>query len=102
MNKKWLAIGCLGAGLLLLVFHFLPIGNGSLKVTIKHADYVMPAAYKVYAHSEALNGEYYLFKMLLKNDGNSTLKDVKVSYRIPNYIDWTDLEKIPKIYSGQN
>jgi hypothetical protein len=102
MNKKWLAIGCLGAGLLLLIFHFLPLGKGSLNVTIKHADYIMPAAYKVYANPDALNGEYYLFKMLMNNDGKTTLNDVKVSYRIPNFVDWTDLESIPKIYPGQN
>jgi hypothetical protein len=102
MNKKWLGFGLIGAGLLLIIFHFLPFGKGSLNITIKHADYIMPAAYKVYANPEALNGEYYLFKMLLNNDGKATVSDVKVSYRIPNYIDWTDLQSIPRIYPGQN
>jgi hypothetical protein len=102
MKSKLPAIICLAAGVLLLVFHFLPFGKGSLNVTIKHADYMMPAAYKVYANPDALNGEYYLFKMLMNNDGKSTISDVKVSYRIPNYIDWTELESIPKIYPGQN
>jgi len=102
MKKNLPAIICLAAGLLLLGFHFLPFGKGSLSVTIKHADYIMPAAYKVYANPDALNGEYYLFKMLMNNDGKTTLNDVKVSYRIPNYVDWTDLETIPKIYPGQN
>ncbi|HVM90060.1 MAG TPA: hypothetical protein VMT76_17870 [Puia sp.] len=102
MKGKLPAIICLGAGVLLLALHFLHFGKGSLNVTIKHADYIMPAAYKVYANSDALNGEYYLFKMLMNNDGKSTLTDVKVSYRIPNYLDWTDLESVPKIYPGQN
>ncbi len=102
MKSKLPAIICLAAGVLLLAFHFLPIGSGSLNVTIKHADYIMPSAYKVYANSDALNGEYYLFKMLMNNDGKTTLNDVKVSYRIPNYVDWTDLETISKIYPGQN
>jgi len=102
MKKNLPAIICLAAGLLLLGFHFLPFGKGSLNVTIKHADYIMPAAYKVYANPDALNGEYYLFKMLMNNDGKTTLNDVKVSYRILNYVDWTDLETIPKIYPGQN
>lgn len=102
MNKKLPAIICLAAGLILLAYHFLPFGKGSLNVTIKHADYIMPAAYKVYANPDVLNGEYYLFKMLMNNDGKTTLNDVKVSYRISNYIEWTDLETIPKIYPGQN
>ncbi|HLK27467.1 MAG TPA: hypothetical protein VKT28_02715 [Puia sp.] len=102
MKSKLPAIICLAAGVLLLAFHFLPFGKGSLNVTIKQASYIMPAAYKVYANSDALNGEYYLFKMLMNNDGKTTLSDVKVSYRIPNYVDWTDLETIPKIYPGQN
>ena len=102
MKNKLPAIICLAAGVILLAFHFLPFGKGSLNVTIKHADYIMPAAYKVYANPDALNGEYYLFKMLMNNDGKTTLNDVKVSYRIPNYVDWTDLETFPKIYPGQN
>lgn len=93
---------CLAAGVILLVFHFLPLGKGNLEITIKHTDYIMPAAYKVYANMEAANGEYYLFKMLMKNDGKAVLNDVNVSYRIPNYIDWTELETFPKIYPGQN
>jgi hypothetical protein len=102
MKSKLPAIICVAAGVLLLAIHFLPFGKGSLNVTIKQASYIMPAAYKVYANSDALNGEYYLFKMLMNNDGKTTLNDVKVSYRIPNYVDWTDLETIPKIYPGQN
>jgi hypothetical protein len=62
----------------------------------------MPAAYKVYANSDALNGEYYLFKMLMTNEGKNTISDAKVTYRIPNYVDWTDLETIPRIYPGQH
>jgi len=61
MKKNLPAIICLAAGLLCLVSIFC-FGKGSLNVTIKHADYIMPAAYKVYANPDALNGEYYLFK----------------------------------------
>ena len=102
MKKNLPAIICLTIGVLLLAFHFLPLGKGSLSLSIKKADYIMPSAYKVYANPETLNGEYYLFKMLIKNDGKTPVQDVTVSYRIPHYIDWTDLEKFPKIYPGQN
>jgi hypothetical protein len=102
MKKNLPALICLTIGILLVASHFLHFGKGSLSLSIKKADYIMPSAYKVYANPETLNGEYYLFKMLIKNDGKSPLHDVKVSYRIPNYIDWIDLEKFPKIYPGQN
>lgn len=102
MKKNLSALICLVVGVLLLALHFMPSGKGNLNLTIKHADYIMPAAYKVYANPQALNGEYYLFKMLMKNNGKAALDNVKVSYRIPNYIDWTDLATVPKIYPGQN
>ncbi|MDB5134324.1 MAG: hypothetical protein JWP37_927 [Mucilaginibacter sp.] len=28
--------------------------------------------------------------------------DVKISYRIPNFIDWTDLQDVPSVYPGQH
>jgi len=62
----------------------------------------MPSAYKVYANPQALSGEYYFFKMLMTNEGSTAMHDVKVSYDVPGYIDWTELQTIPIIYPGQH
>jgi hypothetical protein len=91
------------SGIGILAFTFLaPKAPGSLKVKVEKADYIMPAAHQVYANQEALNGKYYLFKVLLTNAGKSKLENVKVSYRIPGYIDWTDLETVGEMINGQS
>lgn len=89
-------------GLLSLGMYFFNFGKDDLKVKISNASYVMPAVYKVYENPQALTGEYYFFKMLMTNSGTSAMHDVKVSYDIPGYIDWTELQTIPVIYPGQN
>src|SRR5579872_3964778 len=90
------------AGVVLLILYSFNFGSDNLKIKINGANYIMPSAYKVYANPEALNGEYYFFKMLLTNGGGSSMQNVKISYRIPNYIDWTELESVPSIFPGQN
>jgi hypothetical protein len=102
MKKKWIPLLLIIAGVVLIALHFIPFGGGDLSETIDQANYIMPSAYKVYANPDALNGEYYLFKMLVTNDSKKPVHNVKVSYRIPNYLDWTDLETIPVIYPGEN
>ncbi|MFB9841728.1 hypothetical protein [Mucilaginibacter ginsenosidivorans] len=101
--KKFLLPGALVlAGLLFIGMSFFNFGKDALSVKISNASYIMPSVYKVYANPEALNGEYYFFKMLMTNNGNASMQDVKVSYDIPGYIDWTELQTIPVIYPGQH
>lgn len=102
MKKIILPVSLAAVGCILLVLYFFNFGKDNLDVEIDQANYIMPAAYKVYSNPQALNGEYYFFKMLLTNKGASTMHDVKLSYRVPGYIDWTDLESLPAIYPGQN
>ncbi len=102
MKTKLLPTILIAGGLILLAMYFIPFGKATLKDSIQHAAYIMPSAYKVYSNPDALNGEYYLFKMLLTNTSKEEAQNVTVSYRIPNYIDWTDLQDIPIIYAGQN
>ena len=90
-------------GLISLGGYFFNFGKDSLDVKVSSASYIMPSVYKVYANPQALgNGEYYFFKMLLTNNGGTTMNDVKISYRIPNLIDWTDLQEVPNVYPGQH
>jgi len=101
--KKILLPASLGfVGLVLVMLYFFDFGKDALTVKISNASYVMPSVYKVYSNPKALNGEYYFFKMLMTNNGTSAMHDVKVSYDIPGFIDWTELQTIPVIYPGQH
>lgn len=103
MKKLALPILLVLLGVISLLLYFIqPGGGGNLDVKIKNTPVVMPAAYKVYGNKHALNGKYYLFKMLMTNTGNKTMKNVKVEYRIPGYIHWTELNKISYLYPGQS
>lgn len=102
---KKLIIPLLISGLGLLVFgaSFLFSGNGSgtLDIDIVKTSTLMPAAHNVYANEEALDGKYYLFKAKITNTSKNTLEDVTVRYRIPGYIEWTELDVIGEMFSGQ-
>ncbi|MGZ3777655.1 MAG: hypothetical protein ACXVI9_08640 [Mucilaginibacter sp.] len=102
MKKIILPVALVFIGLIVLGMYFFNFGKDTLNIKIANSAYVMPSVYKVYANPQALNGEYYFFKMLMTNDGGSALHDVKVSYDIPGYIDWTELQTIPVIYPGQH
>jgi len=102
MKKIILPVSLVCTGLIVLTLYFFNFGKDGLNVKIANSAYVMPSVYKVYANPQALNGEYYFFKMLMTNDGAGSLHDVKVSYDIPGYIDWTELQTIPIIYPGQH
>lgn len=103
MKKLILPLVLVVLGIIAIGGYFFNFGKDSLDVKITSTSYVMPSAYKVYANPQALNGEYYFFKMLLTNNGNTTMHDVKVSYRIPNIVDWTDCQDaVPDVYPGQH
>lgn len=102
MKTKILPIVLIVAGLGLVGFHFLRGGgSGNFDLKILAAPYIMPSAYKVYENSQAQAGRFYLFKSVITNKGSAPLRDVKVSYRIPNYIEWTEIKEIPAILPGQ-
>ena len=102
MKKIILPASLVFLGLISLSMYFFSFGKDDLKVKISTATYIMPSAYKVYANPQALSGEYYFFKMLMTNEGTTAMHDVKVSYDVPGYIDWTELQTIPVIYPGQH
>lgn len=103
MKKLALPVLFVVIGAVSLLYYFLqPVGSGNLDVKITNAPVIMPAAYKVYGNRNALNGKYYLFKMLMTNKTGKTLDNLKIEYRIPGYIEWTDLAKIPYLYPGQS
>ena len=103
MKSKIIPIILASLGLILLAASFFIKGSasGDLDVEIVKADFIMPAVHRVYANPEALNGKYYLFKAKITNNTNQTLEDVTVRYRIPGYIDWTELTVSGEMFSGQ-
>ena len=105
MNKKLLfPLLLLGAGIVFIVISFLNLGGeaGGLDIKIQKTSLIMPAAHKVYSNPQALNGQYYLFKALITNNGNKTLERVKMKYRVPGYIEWTELGTLGKMIPGQS
>lgn len=103
MKKLIIPILLSGLGLLLFGASFLLSGKGSgnLDIDIVKTATLMPAAHNVYANEEALDGKYYLFKAKITNTSKKTLEDVTVRYRIPGYIEWTELDVIGEMFSGQ-
>ncbi|HNQ27116.1 MAG TPA: hypothetical protein PKL92_04280 [Aquaticitalea sp.] len=104
MNSRITPIIVAAIGAILLAASFVFKGNASgddINVVIEKADFIMPAAHRVYANPQALDGKYYLFKAKIKNNTNHSLEDVRVRYRIPGYIDWTELTVSGQMFPGQ-
>ncbi|HNS46285.1 MAG TPA: hypothetical protein PKH94_03530 [Bacteroidales bacterium] len=104
MKKYWLSLVFFIIGIIFLLLHFLmpAVGKGDLDVDIQPTSYIMPAAYKVYSNEEAMDGRFYLCKLVLNNEGGGELRNLKVSYQVPGYIEWTDLDKIKCLVPGQS
>jgi len=104
MNKKVLPVALALFGLILILFSFLnfnKVNADDIDISIEKSAFIMPAAHRVYANPDALDGKYYLFKAKITNNSTETLHDVTVRYRIPNYIDWTELTVSGEMFPGQ-
>lgn len=104
MKKFKIPVAIAGLGLILLTLSFFGFtkGDTDLDVQIEKADFIMPAAHRVYSNPDALDGKYYLFKAKIDNKGKSTLEDVTVKYRIPGIVDWTQLDISGQLFPGQS
>lgn len=104
MKKKlFIPLLVFTAGILLVLMSILNFGkSGGLDIKIDKCTLIMPAAHKVYANPAALNGQYYLFKALVTNNSNKTLEKVTMKYRVPGYIEWTELGTLGKMIPGQS
>lgn len=103
MNSKLIPLAITLIGALCFGGSFLlsNTSSGDLEVDIDKTAFIMPAAHRVYANPDALNGKYYLFKAKITNNSDATLEDVTVKYRIPDYIDWTELTVSGEMFPGQ-
>jgi hypothetical protein len=105
MKQRTLRLAAAGAALLGLVciaiFAFQGGGAGKLSwdpAIVRKS--LMTFAYKIYADPAAENGRYFLSKIVFHNDGNGPVRDLSVSYQIPDYIPWTTPETHPEIPPG--
>ncbi|MFK7970475.1 MAG: hypothetical protein AB8F95_08915 [Bacteroidia bacterium] len=103
MKKFLFPLLLLLAGACLFAVSFFTGSSGSddVDVEIQKVAYVMPAAHQVYANKEALDGKHYLFKARIKNNSGKALEDVTVRYRVPGFIEWTELDVIGEMFEGQ-
>lgn len=74
---------------------------GKLSWDIKTKKTVMTFAYKAYGNPAAAEGRWYLSKTVFKNEGQGPVRNVQISYNIPNWVSWTTPEKFPEILPGQ-
>jgi hypothetical protein len=61
---------------------------------------IMSFGYKVYANSQIGEGRFFLSKLVLKNTGGRPIRDLTVSYQVPDYIPWTTPEVASELPPG--
>ncbi len=104
MKKKIIFLGifyCVIGVILLILGLSLFKKCGHLEIRIKTRPAVMPMAYKVYGNRDVEDGRYYLAKLVFKNTGDGKIKNLEISYRVPDYIDWTTPNEYKEILPGQ-
>jgi len=62
---------------------------------------LMTFAYKIYGDPAAQNGRYFLSKIVFRNEGVGPVRDLSISYQIPDYVSWTTPQTYPEIPAGQ-
>ncbi|MGF1557285.1 hypothetical protein [Paucihalobacter sp.] len=103
MKKLTIPAILVGIGILLTALSFTSnkVDPDDIGISIDKTAFIMPAAHRVYSNPDALNGKYYLFKAKITNNSSTTLKDLVVRYRIPNFVDWTELSVSGQMLPGQ-
>lgn len=104
--QKLLTIG--GAVVLLAGGAFLAaglarVGERPAKLTWRDPEIktaLMTLGYKVYANPKVEFGRHYLSKLVFKNTGEHPVTDFAISYKVDDYIPWTDPEEFHEIPAG--
>ena len=100
----------IAASILLLLLGGLLLGAGAMhlgqtpaKLTWTPPEFrssLMTFAYKVYGNPKMENGRHFLSKVTFKNAGQAPITDFAISYKIQDYIPWTDPDKMADIPGG--
>lgn len=101
--RSFVSLLMIAVGMGLVAYEYTGTSSSpeNISVQIIPTPYIMPAVYKVYENPEALDGKYHLFRMILTNKTSKPIRNVDVSYAIPNYIQRTSLKEIPLLLPGQ-
>jgi hypothetical protein len=105
MKKLLIAVGVivLLAGLGLFAAGAAHLGDAPAKLTWTTPEFrsaLMTFAYKVYGNPKMEYGRHYLSKITFKNSGQRPITDFAISYKLQDYIPWTDPETMPDIPPG--
>jgi hypothetical protein len=104
--KKLLVVG--GAAVLiiggvLLGAGLAKVGERPAKLTWRDPEVksaLMTFGYKVYASPKVQFGRHYLSKIVFKNEGEHPIRDFSISYKIDEYVPWTEPKVIEDIPAG--
>jgi hypothetical protein len=73
-------------------------GEAKLEVDLVTREEIVTAAYKAYGDDQQ---NLWAAKTLIKNAGDTPVKDFRIDYKIEGYCDWTSAEVYPEILPGQ-
>ncbi len=91
------------AGLACIALFFFK-GGGAGKLTWDDPTVrksLMTFAYKIYGDPSVENGRLFLSKIVFHNDGVGPVRDLSVSYQIPDYVSWTTPQTQTELPAGQ-
>ncbi len=105
MKKLLIALGTLVSltGLGLIAAGLLHAGEKPGKLSWSPPEFrsaLMTFAYKVYGNPKMEDGRHYLSKITFKNSGERPVTDFSISYKLEDYIPWTDPETMAAIPAG--
>jgi len=70
-------------------------GYCELELLLKSKPRLMAATYKVYGNPDISEGSMWVAKAIFKNSGESNIHNLKISYKLGEYSDWS----VPQSYS---
>lgn len=73
-------------------------GEVELDVELHPREEIVTAAYKAYGDDQQ---NLWAAKTLIKNTGDTPVRDFRIDYKIEGYCDWTSVEVYPTILPGQ-
>jgi hypothetical protein len=74
-------------------------GETSLDITLETKGVLMAAVYKVYGKPEFQN--QWTARTIVRNTGTAPARDLKISYKIVEYCDWSNSPIYPLVIPGQ-
>lgn len=76
---------------------FAPLGTAKLEYKILAPEYIISSVYKVYGNS---NTGVWASKIVMTNNGTSPARDLKISYKIEGYSEWSEPKAYPVLLPG--